>query len=178
MNNNLIGKRYAKAILEIAIANNEIEKFENELNLIKEVIKSEKLFQSFLSSKLVSSAEKKEFVEKVFTGTISKEILNMLELVIDKNREEHIVEIADSFQEQANEARNIVVLDCYTAKEISDEEIENLKKKFSELINKNIKISTHINENLLGGVTVKYKDNVVDGSVINKLDQYKRLLVK
>jgi F0F1-type ATP synthase delta subunit len=49
------------------------------------------------------------------------------------------VEIAHSFQEQANEIRNIAVLECFSATEISEEEQEELKKKFSELINKNIK---------------------------------------
>lgn len=178
MNNNLIGKRYAKAILEVAVAENGIEKYEKELSLIESVIKSDKMFQNFLASKLIGQAEKKEFVEKVFKGHISDNILNMLSLIIDKNREEYIVEIAHSFQEQANEIRNIAVLDCFAATEISEEEQEELKKKFSELINKNIKISMHINENLLGGMRVEHKGNVIDGSVINKLDQYKRILVK
>lgn len=178
MNNNLISKRYAKAILEVAVAENSIEKYENELALIESVIKSDKMFQNFLASKLIGQADKKKFVEEVFSGHVSENILNLLGLIIDKNREEYIVEIASNFQEQANEIRNIAVLDCFAAKEISEKDKEELKKKFSELINKNIKISMHINENLLGGMRVEHKGNVVDGSVINKLDQYKRILVK
>jgi F0F1-type ATP synthase delta subunit len=64
LNNNLIGKRYAKAILEVAVAENGIEKYEKELSLIESVIKSDKMFQNFLASKLIGQAEKKNLLRK------------------------------------------------------------------------------------------------------------------
>ena len=178
MKKDSISKRYAQAMLYIAIEKNEVERLENDLSMIKEVLKTEKSFSAFLESKLIKSQEKIELIEKVFSDVISEDAKNLLNVLVEKNREEYILEIVDEFQSIADDHRGIALLDCYSSVEISEEEKEKIIKRFSEVLKKNIKISTNIDEKLLGGLKVKYKNQVIDGSVINKLDQYKKVLMK
>lgn len=178
MNKNSISKRYAQAILNIASEKNEIEKIEQDFSLFEDVLKTDEDFSAFFTSKLIPSQDKINVIEKVFGQVLSSDVINLFNIIFEKNREEYITEIISEYKEIANEYRGIAILDCYSAVEVSNEEKEKLTQKLSEALNKKIKISINIDENLLGGLKIKHKDQVIDGSIINKLDQYKKVLMK
>ncbi len=178
MNRDQITKRYAQAILGVASEKKEEDKFEQELSLFEEIIKENSDFSAFLNSKLIQAEDKIKVLNDVFGKDFSPEIMNFLSIICEKNREEYIVEISAKYREIANEYRGIALLDCYSAVEVNEKQKEELMVKLSEVLGKKIKLSMNIDETLLGGLQVKYKDQIIDGSVINRLGQYKKVLTK
>lgn len=179
MKNDTLAKRYAKAMLDIAIEKqDQFEKIQSDLLLLKDAVESDKEFADFLGNKLVSPAQKKEVIAKAFTEIFSKEVLDFVFIVIDKNREDALVNIIDIFLQLADDHNNVALIECRSAAGLSDAEVQQIKEAFSDFLKKNIKINTTIDKSLLGGVKVYYKGRMVDGSVINKLAQYKNVLAK
>ncbi len=178
MKNSTIGKRYAKSLFEIAKEKEKVDVIQNDLLILKEAILSEKLFDKFLDSKIIAQKDKIEFINNVFDEKVSEEVISFIVFLLNKKRETELYTIFDEYQKIANEYTGIAIIDGYSAVEVSNEEKEKLTQKLSEALNKKIKISINIDENLLGGLKIKHKDQVIDGSIINKLDQYKKVLMK
>lgn len=176
MNRDQVNKRYAHAILGIASEKKEEERFEKELSLLNEILLDDSDFSAFLNSELIPAETKISVLEEAFGQHFSPEIMNFLALVSQKGRETHIPGIIEKYIEISNEARGIALLDCYSAVEIDEKQVEELIEKLSEVLGKKIKLSLNIDPTLIGGLQIKHKDQIIDGSVISKLGQYKRVL--
>ena len=75
---------YGKALFEAASDVNKVEVILEELKAISEIFKKEQDFYEFFNTPVISGAEKKNVIEKVFAGRISAETYNFLLILIDK----------------------------------------------------------------------------------------------
>lgn len=67
-----------------------------------------------------------------------------------------------------------LILDIYTAFELSNEEYKEIANKVSKKFNFIIKeVHVSIDESLIGGVKVVFDSNVIDGSLKGKLQEIK-----
>lgn len=176
MSKSIVAKRYANAIFQIAKENNLIEKFEEELSVLKEVVSTDSNLVTFFGQPNVEIAKKKDFVQTVFSS-FSTQILNMLFILIERHRENEIVEIVNYFIELANKERNIADATVYSVRALSDEEQTAVATKFAKIENKDaIRVHNVIDSALLGGIKVRIGNRVYDGSLQGKVSRMKRAL--
>jgi F-type H+-transporting ATPase subunit delta len=176
MLNGAISRRYAKAIFEIALANNSVDTLEKELKGIVAALGQSPDFKRILFHPQIEANEKKALINKIFTGQLSTTALNFIEFLVVKRREEYLHNIVDRFVVLANEHRNIVEAKVTTAVELSAEEISQLTNSLSKLTGKTVQLSTVVDATIIGGVIVRIGDTVIDGSIVNKLNSLKQTL--
>lgn len=58
-------------------------------------------------------------------------------------------------------------------RKLDQSEIDSIKKKF----NQSAEVELHIDENLIGGVIIRYKDDYFDGSIAGQLEKLKQKLI-
>ena len=58
----------------------------------------------------------------------------------------------------------------YSTEKLSNEDIENVEKKFKEILSNDVELENQIDEKLIGGYKVVIEDKVFDGSIKNKLE--------
>ena len=78
---NQIGKRYAKAIYEVAMQKNEVKSVYNVLNAVMELYKTDVDFKNFITHPLIKESEKKEVLKKMFSD--SNDGLEILFYILD-----------------------------------------------------------------------------------------------
>jgi len=177
LNNKIIAKRYAQALIQIAEENNALELYEKELKEVISVINDNPDLYSAWNSKRVISEKKKEIISEAFRKKVCNNILHFLFLLIDKRRETYLFSILKEYGNMSDTVRNIINADVRTAVQLTDKDFHKLKAKLSAMTGKNVRLRVHIDPTLIGGLVVKIGDQVIDGSVIKRLAILKKRII-
>jgi F-type H+-transporting ATPase subunit delta len=170
----IITDRYATAFMELAEKQDMLDKFDYDLALVKETIKTNKELQDFLEHPLIQSNDKKEVIDRIFREHISIYSLNLIKLLIDKNRIFILALLADHYKALLNKKRNISTAQIITAIEIDEDTKNRVKEKLEMVFNKTIEIKTVLDKEIIAGMIVKVGDKVLDGSIKTKFENMKK----
>ncbi len=172
----LVGKRYAEALFEVALEMEKLEDVEEEITFVSNVFEKEDRLKTVFEHPKLSKTEKKDIVNSLFKEKLSKEVMNLLYITIDKGRERFIKDIKNSYISLSNEERGIVEASAVTAVPMSDKEISKLQDNLSKKLNKNVKLKNITDESIIGGVLIRIEDRVMDSSIKGKLEDIQKSL--
>ncbi len=173
-----VARRYAQALYDIAMEANLLDQFEPELKTLAEAIQNNPEIQKVLYHPQISLADKKDLLRQVFAGKLSVQIQNFADMVIDRRRQNFIVDIYKEFQLLADSARNIIEAQVKSAVVLDEVQQESLQTNLSKLTGKSIRLVAEVDPSLIGGVVVKIGDRVIDGSVAGRLAKLRETLVQ
>lgn len=172
-----VANRYADSFLANAIEKEIVAEVITDVSIIINSINSSEEFQRFLSSPIIKSELKKSILKEIFANKISSHSLKFLEFVVDKKREDILLQILEKFIELKDDYLGIVRLDVKSAFPLSEDIKEVLLKKFEAIFNKKIEAEFTQHENLLGGFVVRFRDTVYDASIKHQLEKLKQNLI-
>lgn len=172
----LVGRRYAEALFEVAIELDKLEQFRDEILFISQVFQNEPKLNIIIQHPKISKAEKKDIINSIFKDRVCQEILNLMYIILDKERERDIQDISDEYINLFNEKYGIVDAQAITAIPMSEEEKLELEQKLSKKLDKKVNLVNIVNEDIIGGVLVKIKDKVIDESIRKQLDMLQKNL--
>ncbi len=173
MRNLKIGRRYAEAIYEVAEEKNKIKEIYKVLNNLMVLFKENLEFKNFLTNPLIDKNKKEEFLKEVFDD-IEEDILNIVFYILDKNRLESIRSIVTEYLKIYFEKNRIVDVKAIFTRELTEEQRKRLIQKLEKKINKKINLEVLVDESILGGGILKIGDRVIDGSIKNDLENWKK----
>lgn len=176
MNNKTVARRYAQALLQIAIEKDNIDFLEKELNDSLATINSDEHLKHIWFSDRILTEDKKQVFKELFGDKVSNIIVNLLMLLIDKNREAFLPDIFTEYKKQADVTRNIIDAEVRAAVALTDKDFNELTEKLSAMSGKKVRLHTVVDPSLIGGLVVKMGDKVIDGSVIKRLAIMKKNL--
>lgn len=177
----LVSKRYASALFELAFEEQNHHKVQEELGFILSCIKDEPSFFELLKSPLITADEKKDIISNVFRDRVSMEVLNFLRIIIDKGREAYIEDIVKEYILLVDSVINKVDAVAITAVPMEKQDLLTLQTNLSKSSGKNIQLQNQVDPTIIGGVLVKIGDKVIDGTIKNRLatmqEQLSKILV-
>ncbi|MBO4949008.1 MAG: F0F1 ATP synthase subunit delta [Peptococcaceae bacterium] len=176
MMNAAVAKRYGQALLQIGQEKNSIDRYQEDLKLVVDTIENSAELKDVLTSQTVSIDEKKNIVKQIFADKVDAMVLNLLFVVVDKNREESIADIYSVFCALADEVRNIAYADVVSAYPLTEEQETALSAQLAKLSGKTVKLNVSVDASLLAGMVVTFGDKVYDGTVGARLAGMKNKL--
>jgi F-type H+-transporting ATPase subunit delta len=177
MSNSTVAKRYALALFQLSKENHLLDKMEEELRVVKQVVTSSKDLNSVLKSPKVTIEKKKEIVKASFAN-LNPYVLNTLMILIDRHREEQIADVVDSFINLANDERGIAEAKVYSIRPLTEEETNALSATFAAKVGKkSLRIENIVDTDILGGIKLRIGNRIFDGSLRGKLDRLERNLL-
>jgi len=177
MSNSLVAKRYASALFQIAKEQQLLSQIEEELRVVKEVFQFNRELQAVLLSSKLTIDKKKEIVRNAFSS-VSVYVLNTLLILVDRHRQDQIMDVANEFLELANEEMGIAEAQVQSVRPLSKEEREAISSVFAAKIGKkSLRIENIVDSNLLGGIRLRIGNRIYDGSLRGKLDRLERKLL-
>lgn len=171
-----IAKRYSEALTDIAKDKNELDAVWADLQTVEESITSVKEMASFLSHPVIPVSEKKDMVKAVFEGKINDFVLNLVYILLEKNKSNLLSTILYCFEESMDEAKNIMKVGVVSAIEIDEDLKQKLKDKLEGKLNKSVKFDFETKPEIIAGVVLKIQDKVIDGSMAARLESFKKAL--
>lgn len=172
----LIAKRYAGALFEVAQEDNNLQSVREELEFVGTCLKENEEFEKLLNTPLINSNERKEILTNIFKDKLSNEILNFLYILVDKRRANAIHDIIREFNKMADASKNMVEGVAITAIALDQETLLKLQVQLSMASGKNVKLKNEVDQEIVGGVLVKIGDKVIDGTLKNRLGHLKQQL--
>ena len=171
-----LAKRYSEALTEVAKNKNELDTVWTDLQTVEESITSVKEMANFLSHPVIPVFEKKDMVKSVFEGKINNDVLNLLYILLEKNKINLLSTILYCFEESMDEAKNLLKVGVVSAVEIDEDLKHKLQEKLESKLNKSVKFDFETKPEIIAGVVLKIQDKVIDGSMAAKLEGFKKAL--
>ena len=168
-----VGRRYSKAIFEIAEEKNQVKEIYEMLNSAMVLYRTDKEFKNFILNPLIDNEQKKSVLNKIF-GKDNSENLNILLYILDKGRMNCIKYIVAEYLKIYYRKNRILDVKATFTKELTDEQKKKLINKLSQKTGKEINLEIKIDKNILGGGIIRIGDKIIDGSIRRELDNWKR----
>jgi len=169
--------RYAKSVIELAQEQKSLEKVKADMLLFTKVINNNRELQVVLNSPIVPSDKKKAILKALFEKRIQPLTYKAFELIISKNRESILDEIAVEFVNAYNVLKGIAVATVITPYKLDDGQRKDITKIVADITGMKVELAEVLDESLIGGFVLKIGDKQIDESVKSKLANIQRALV-
>ncbi|KRQ87738.1 ATP synthase subunit delta [Caloramator mitchellensis] len=169
--------KYGYALYEVALKEDKLDEYLEDLKGILDVFKASPELLEFLRHPEITLQNKLAVLSNVFRGRIQDEILRLLDLLVRNDRIDDFRYIYKDYRKFALEHKGIKIALVKTAVPLNDEERNLIKVKFSKIYDSDIEIDEIIDEEIIGGIWVRVKDDVYDGTIKSKLDTMKKTLL-
>jgi F-type H+-transporting ATPase subunit delta len=168
-----IARVYGNALFEAAKDKGKLDGIHQQLGEFADALAENRDMQLFLFSPYFSSAEKLEGLEKALSGA-EPELVNFLELLIDKHRMPVIFRIRRQFDALWKKENKRLDVTVTSAIELDPDVVESIGKRIEEQTGQTIELQSRVDENVLGGVVLQVGNVVLDASIRNRLDKLRK----
>ena len=172
-----LARRYARALLMLTQKKGGLETAQVELREIGTLARQDRRVRRFFETPGISRAEKIAFLEKSWKPKLSRPVYGLLMVLLRRRRLDHLILIADEFQNLAEEARGIVRVRVRTAIPISEAQAGVLTKSLAARTGKNITLTREVDPALIGGAVVSLDHRIIDGTIATELWRIRRRLL-
>ena len=176
---NTSANRYSLALYELAEESNLLSKIETNSVSILNLIGTSVDFNNLIKDPTVSRNELINAINKIFDYLEIENLLkNFTNFLVNKRRFFFIEQILNNFIEICSEKRGELKTEIRSAKNLSNDEINNIKDELSKHFTSKIKLDYKYDESLIGGLIVQVGSTMIDTSIKNKLQQIENKIMK
>ncbi len=173
----LVAMNYAQALFELAKEENKLDQFKQDLLGMQKTLSQNKELRDVMEHPKISKTDKKEIITQVYTE-VDAYVINFVKLLIDKSRFKNFDEICKCYFAMYNDYNNIEIAFIESASALDEQEIQDIVAMLEKKLNKKIEVKTSVNEELLAGVKIRIKDEILDNSAATRLQRLKEQVMK
>jgi len=160
-------------VASIASGDKTLAKLEDELFAARSVVDSSQDLQQALSSRQASTESKVELVSALFKSKLSPASALLVKFAVIGSRHHKLSEVLEQFGKQVSAVANRLVATVTVASELSAAQQKRLEAALSASYGQELNLNVEIDPSILGGVKVQVSGEIIDGSVISRLNQAK-----
>lgn len=169
--------RYAKALMDLGLAQGKIERLEKDLSRFEQVMQTSNDFRIFLNSPVIRDDKKIAIYHQILSN-FDELTMAFFSLVTKNGREQLLPEIARQFHRLLEKHRDIVSGTITTSSALDVETKQTIIRKVSASFKGNLSLKEEVDPTLIGGFIIRIDDKQIDASVASKLKQLKQELTK
>lgn len=170
MKSSLVGRRYARALLDLAEQQNQTDRVAKDLSDFADSFeKSRELRTVFENPDVARAARQKVLTAVLDRMAVAPIVKATLLMLADRNRLGHIAEVAAAFEQLAEARAGKVRAEVTSATALDDAYYLELQKALESAIGKKVVLVKKTDPSLIAGVVTRVGDRVFDGSVRSKL---------
>jgi len=176
---NSTSKSYASALYELAKEKSELNKVEDGMNGLKELLNESSNFKEMILNPTVTKEEKNKVIIKMADKySFCKTLKKFLGFLTNKNRLFFLNQIIDSFLNFMSSSKGELKAKLLSSKELSKAELENIRDELSRDFQSPIKIDYKHDPDLIGGLVIQVGSVMVDTSIKSKLKQLQKSMIE
>ena len=173
-----VGRRYAKALLELARDQGELDAVLRDVGAISDAWKESADLRELLRDPVVPKPALKAAVSAVLEKLGATQLTrNTVSLLADKGRLPQLHEVLEALEELAEAETGKVRVEVTSAKRLSDGYYDRLVDKLQRLTDRQVVLVKKQDPSLIGGVVTRVGDQVFDGSLSNRLSELEETLL-
>ena len=184
--NNTVARPYAQAVFEVAQENAALDELSASLAAARDLLADGQVV-TFLGQPSLNDDQRLEFLQALFAEAVGKGSVfaggsqhgtNFLKLLLENGRVAVLPEIAQQFEALKAKVENSIDAVITAAAPLSKAQEKAIAGSLAEKLGRDVRISTQIDENLIGGAVIRAGDVVIDGSLRARLEGLANALTK
>jgi F-type H+-transporting ATPase subunit delta len=169
-------RRYAQAVFDIGMEQRTLPTWDVDLRVIRETLETDPALTRIFENPETSLSEKERLIERLFAPTISPTAYNFLRVLLQHRRLTLAPQVQEAFEEMYLAVQGIAFADVTTAVPLTPDEEARVAESLARITGKTIKLRTHVDPNIIGGILARVGDQLIDGTVTTQLRQLKNRL--
>jgi len=166
---NTIARPYADATFRLAVETDSLPDWSDAFTRLAAVMQAEEA-QALISNPRVTAASICEVIGNA-AGELSREQQNFLLILAQNERLSVLAQIASQFEELRNRHDDVLDAHVTSAYPLTRQQIAEIVTTLQGRYGRTVKVHSEVDNNLIGGVSIRIGDEVIDASVRGKLAQ-------
>ncbi len=172
-----ISRRYARALLQVAISQGEADAVADQIDSLAGALKKSADLGNVLFNPAFDRPQRHQVIDALAGPLgLGSVMLRFAKLLVDGDRFRFVPDIAASYRELADEHAGRARATVTTAAPLPPEVARQVEQALSGAISRQVTIETHVQPALLGGVVAQVGSLLFDGSVRTQLESLRRSL--
>jgi F-type H+-transporting ATPase subunit delta len=164
---------YADALFEVAKEGGKLDPVREQLGQFAEAVAQNQDLQVFFFSPYFSSAEKIEGVKRAVSGAES-ELVNFLELLIEKGRVPDVFRIRRQFEDLWKHENRRIEVTVTSAVDLDPAVVEKIGAEIQQQTGQEVELASRVDSEILGGVVLQVGNMVLDASIRSRLEKLRK----
>ena len=165
-----------EAEASVANQNNELDRLEEEIFQFSRIVASDLELRQILNSAKYSGEGKRVLVAKLLASKVSPSTSRLLASLVSGMRGRSI-ERTIAFYASAAAARKMrVIAHVKSAVELSQGQKDKLASSLSGKIGQPVRLNVELDPKVLGGLSIRFADELIDATIVNRLADAGRAL--
>jgi F-type H+-transporting ATPase subunit delta len=168
---------YAKALFDIGVETGSVGQIYDDLHAVHNALNGlDPDLRTFFYLPRLRREDKRRIVSLAFEGKISRTVLGVLHVLVDKRRESLLDNIVAEFDRYKDVNENRVQARVVSATKLDDDLREALRSALEQRTRKSVVLTETVDPEVLGGLRVNVGDRVLDGTLRRSLQDMRRNL--
>ena len=166
--------RYATALFELAQEGKALTKVEKDLKTLADMLANSADLARLVHSPVFSTEEQSRALDAVFKKVkVSKLTANFVGLITENRRLFAINDMIKAFAMLLAQHRGEITAEVTSASKLTAKQTKEIKTELKAVVGRDVKLVSHVDASLLGGLIVKVGSRMVDSSLKTKLEGLK-----
>jgi F-type H+-transporting ATPase subunit delta len=167
---------YASALFEIARAEGVLPKVEEELFNLSHLLASNDELRTTLSDPAIPGERRQAIITDLVGSRATPTTTLLVSFVVSAGRARELPAIISNLVERAAAERRHAVAEVRSAVPLDDDQRRRLARALSNNLGKEVEVKVYVDPSVLGGLSARVGDVVIDGTVRHRLDQLKETI--
>ncbi len=179
MNEGLISKRYAKALLEFSTARGEDKSLYEHMRRLSKSIAASQQLRDALVNPVLSLEDKTQLIcVAAGNGAIELSFERFIAMVVKNHREHLLQNMALGYMELYRRVHRISVVNLVSVKPMSGYALERIRLDVERRTHGTVELDTHVDESIRGGFVFQINDLRLDATVAGQLEKVRRQFIQ
>lgn len=173
-----VARRYARAVVELGTETGSLDSLVREISGVAQAYETSTELQDALENPLVAIEAKHAIVDDIASRAgASAMTKNLLRMLTDRRRMRALPRIVQLVTEMSDARKGVVHAEVVTAVQLGESFYERLKSQLERMTGQKIVLDRRVDATLVGGVSTRIGDTVIDGSLRASLSEMKTNLL-
>jgi F-type H+-transporting ATPase subunit delta len=169
-------RRYAEAAFELAKRDDSLDKWRDDLQTANAFLGDERVSR-IVDNPSLPFAERRKLIDELLNKRVGTPVRNLVSLLAERSRLDLLPAIVTEYQRLLNREREIATAIVTSAAPLSKDETSALEERLRKMTGSDVELDVRIDEGLIGGLTVRVGDRLLDASVRGRLERLRDQLV-
>lgn len=172
MKNHTVVKRYARALLELGVADGRYAEYGLQLLELARSFKETGELAGFLTSPAFPDGLRRKALAAILAKANLAPLVNsFVNLLMDKDRLGDLADIASAYKSLADDVMGVAQATVISARPLGAAEIKALTESLNKFSGRQVELSVTEDPAIIGGLIARIGDLSIDGSVRTQLDK-------
>ncbi len=165
-----IARPYAQAVFDLAKETGRFEEWSQHLALLTEVAEHPD-FMALVGDPRIAREQVLDVVMEITGDQLDDQARNFVKILSHYRRLPALSQITRQYEQLRAEDEGIVEAELEAAYELNAEQQAQLTEALQSRLGRRVRLTSQVNEDLVGGAVVRAGDWVIDGSIRARLDK-------